>query len=84
MACKVPSIATRVGGVPELIDEGITGLLFPVGDVEAMAAGALSLLNNPSRLGAMREAARQTAQKRFCANLVVPQYVRFYEQILGQ
>jgi glycosyltransferase involved in cell wall biosynthesis len=79
----VPSIATRVGGVPELIDDGITGLLFPVGDVDAMAAGALSLLNDPSRLDAMREAARQTAQKRFCSTLVVPQYVRFYEQILG-
>jgi L-malate glycosyltransferase len=84
MACKVPSIATRVGGVPELIDEGVTGLLFPVGDVDAMAAGALSLLNNPSRLDAMRETARQTAQKRFCSTLVVPQYVRYYEQILGQ
>ena len=84
MACKVPSIATRVGGVPELIDDGVTGLLFPVGDVDAMAAGALSLLNNPPRLHAMREAARQAAQKRFCATLVVPQYVRFYEKILGQ
>ncbi len=84
MACKVPSIATRVGGVPELIDDGVTGLLFPVGDVDAMAAGALSLLNDPSRLNEMREAARKTAQKRFCANLVVPQYVRFYEQILGK
>ncbi len=82
MACKVPSIATRVGGVPELIDDGVTGLLFPVGDVDAMAAGALSLLNDPSRLHAMREAARKTAKKRFCANLVAPQYVRFYEQIL--
>ena len=39
MACKVPTIATRVGGVPELIDDGITGLLYPVGDVEDMAAG---------------------------------------------
>jgi len=37
MACMVPSIATRVGGVPELIDDGVTGLLYPVGDVEAMA-----------------------------------------------
>ncbi len=83
MACKVPSIATRVGGVPELIDDGVTGLLFPVGDVDAMAAGALSLLNDPVRLQAMREAARKDAQKRFCANLVVPQYVRFYEQVLG-
>jgi N-acetyl-alpha-D-glucosaminyl L-malate synthase BshA len=84
MACKVPTIATRVGGVPELIDDGVTGLLFPVGDVEAMAAGALGLLNDPARLNAMREAARKTAQKRFCANLVVPRYVRFYEQILGR
>ncbi|MGO8759083.1 MAG: N-acetyl-alpha-D-glucosaminyl L-malate synthase BshA [Terracidiphilus sp.] len=84
MACKVPSIATRVGGVPELIDDGVTGLLYPPGDVDAMAAGALSLLGDPARLNAMREAARKTAQKRFCADLVVPRYVRFYEQILGQ
>jgi L-malate glycosyltransferase len=83
MACKVPSIATRVGGVPELIDDGVTGLLFPAGDVDAMASGALSLLNDPTRLKAMRDAARQAAQKRFCATLVVPKYVRFYEQVLG-
>ncbi|MGA3034304.1 MAG: glycosyltransferase, partial [Terracidiphilus sp.] len=83
MACKVPSIATNVGGVPELIDNGVTGLLFPVGDVDGMAAGALSLLNDPSRLQAMRDAARREAQKRFCATLVVPRYVRFYEQVLA-
>ena len=83
MACKVPSIATRVGGVPELIDDGVTGLLFPVGDVEAMAAGALSLLADPDRLETMRDAARRTAQKRFCSSLVVPKYVRFYEQVLA-
>jgi L-malate glycosyltransferase len=83
MACKVPAIATRVGGVPELIDEGVTGLLFAVGDVDEMAAGALSLLKDPARLDAMRDAARKSAQKRFCASLVVPQYVRFYEQVLA-
>ena len=74
MACKVPSIATRVGGVPELIDDGVTGLLYPVGDVDAMAAGALSLLNDPSRLEAMREAARKTrrsasAPRSWCRNM---------------
>jgi N-acetyl-alpha-D-glucosaminyl L-malate synthase BshA len=83
MACKVPAIATHVGGVAELIDDGVTGLLFPVGDVEAMAAGALQLLADPARLAAMREAARKTAQKRFCADLVVPKYVHFYEQVLA-
>ena len=44
MACKVPTIATRVGGVSELIDDGVTGRLFAVGDVDAMAAGAIELL----------------------------------------
>ena len=83
MACMVPSIATRVGGVPELIDDGVTGLLYPVGDVEAMALGTLSLLRDRNRLEAMREAGRKTAQKRFCSSLVVPRYVRYYEQVLA-
>ena len=55
MACKVPAIATRVGGVPELIEDGLTGLLYSVGDVDGMAAGALSLLKDRSRLNAMRD-----------------------------
>ena len=83
MACKVPSIATRVGGVPELIEDGVTGLLYSVGDVDAMARGALSLLKDRKRLDNLREAGRKTAQKRFCSSLVVPQYVRYYEQVLA-
>jgi N-acetyl-alpha-D-glucosaminyl L-malate synthase BshA len=83
MACKVPSIATRVGGIPELIDNGETGLLYEVGDVDGMAEGALSLLRDRERLNAMREAGRHTAQKRFCASLVVPQYVRYYEKTVN-
>jgi N-acetyl-alpha-D-glucosaminyl L-malate synthase BshA len=82
MACKVPSISTQVGGVPELIDDGVTGLLYSVGDVAAMAQGALSLLNDRKRLEEMRQAGRQTAQKRFCSSLVVPHYVRYYKQVL--
>jgi len=84
MACMVPSIATQVGGVPELIDNGVTGLLYPVGNVEDMAAGAVSLLKDRDRLEAMRKAGRATAQKRFCSSLVVPQYVKYYEKVLGQ
>jgi N-acetyl-alpha-D-glucosaminyl L-malate synthase BshA len=82
MACKVPAIATRVGGVPELIDDGETGLLYPVGAVEDMAEGALALLSDRERLEAMREAARKTAQNRFCSTLVLPQYVKYYETLL--
>jgi len=70
--------------VPELIEDGVTGLLYPVGNVEDMAAGAVSLLKDRGRLEAMREAGRKTAQKRFCSSLVVPHYVRYYEQVLGK
>jgi N-acetyl-alpha-D-glucosaminyl L-malate synthase BshA len=83
MACRVPAIATRVGGVPELIDDGVNGLLYEVGDVESMAEGALSLLSNPDRLEAFSTAARRTAQDHFCASRIIPHYERFYDQIVA-
>ncbi len=83
MACETPAIATRVGGVPELIDDGINGLLFPVGDVDAMAAAAISILRDPERHQAMRKAARKTAQDRFCSTRILPRYVEFYESLVN-
>ena len=83
MACKVPAIATDVGGVPELIDDGETGLLYPVGAVDEMARGALELLTDKPRLNAMREAARKTAQHRFCSTLVLPRYAHYYQKVLN-
>jgi N-acetyl-alpha-D-glucosaminyl L-malate synthase BshA len=82
MACRVPTIATRVGGVPELIDDGISGLLFPVGKVDEMADGVIQLLKDRERLEIMRDAARRTARTRFCATLVLPHYLKYYEQVL--
>lgn len=84
MACKVPAIATRVGGVPELVTDGVNGLLFNVGDVEAMAAGTTALLKDRDRLEVMRDEARKTARTRFCSSLIVPHYVKYYEQVLAQ
>ena len=83
MACQTPAIATRVGGVPELITDGVDGLLFPVGDVDAMAAASVALLNDPERHQAMRQAARKTAQDRFCSTRILPRYIAFYESLLA-
>ncbi|MGO4213536.1 glycosyltransferase, partial [Terriglobus sp. YAF25] len=84
MACSVPSIATRVGGVPELVDDGVTGMLFPVGDTDGMAAAAIDLLTHKNRLAEMSYAARQTAQKLFCSSNVIPLYERFYDGVLAR
>ena len=82
-ACCVPTIATNAGGVPELIEDGVNGRLFPVGDIEGMAAAALSLLSDSAQLEAMATAARQTAQQRFCTTRIIPRYEAFYEQVVA-
>lgn len=84
MACSVPTIGTRVGGVPELIEDGHNGLLFAVGDVEAMSAAGIDLLRDDKRLQAMAKAARKTAQDRFCASRVIPIYEDYYDRVIAR
>jgi N-acetyl-alpha-D-glucosaminyl L-malate synthase BshA len=84
MACKVPTIATRVGGVSELIEDGVTGRLFAVGDVDAMAAGALELLTDEPKLTAMAEAGRRAAQDHYCTSHIIPRYEAYYEKVLAR
>lgn len=83
MACQTPAIATRVGGVPELITDDVDGMLFEIRDVDGMAAAAIALLLDRERHEAMRKAARKTAQDRFCSTKILPRYVEFYESILA-
>ena len=61
MACEVVPIATRAGGVPEVIEHGMSGYLAEVGDVDTMAHYAIDLLSDESRLRAMGKAARGRA-----------------------
>jgi L-malate glycosyltransferase len=82
MACEVVPIATRTGGVPEVIEHGVSGYLADVGDVDTMARYAIELLNDESKLRSMGKAARGVAQSRFCSSKIVPQYEAFYRRVL--
>jgi len=78
MACEVPVIATRVGGLPELVEDGATGLLFPVGDVGAMSEGAIRLLSNQPENRQFGSRGREIAISRFSAEKIIPQYEALY------
>ena len=82
MACEVVPIATRVGGIPELIEHGVSGYLADVGDVETMARYSVELLSDESGLRKMAKACRGVAQSRFCSSKIVPQYEDFYRRVL--
>lgn len=82
MACHVVPIATRVGGVPEVIEHGKSGYLADVGDVETMANYAINLLKDESALQKMANACRAVAQSRFCSTKIIPQYEEFYRRVL--
>jgi len=78
MACGVPVLATRVGGLPEVVVHGCTGLLFPLGEPEQAVEMAVSMLSNPSKHRAMCEAAIRHARQ-FGVERVVPAYERLYQ-----
>ena len=84
MACEVVPIATRAGGVPEVIDHGKSGYLAEVGDVETMAQLAIGLLEDDDKLRAMGKAGRAVAQERFCSSKIVVQYEEFYRSVLDR
>lgn len=82
MACEVVPIATKVGGVPEVIEHGQSGFLAEVGDVETMARYAIEILKDESRLRAMGKECREAARARFCTTKIIPQYEEFYRRVL--
>jgi len=84
MSCRTPVIATRIGGLPEVVDDKINGFLHPVGDIEAMAASAVELLTNDRLMESFQAKAREKAVERFDARKLIPHYERFYEQVLRQ
>ncbi len=84
MAVQVPVIASRVGGIPEVVDDGQNGFLSPVGDLDKMADDAVRLLMDPKQRKEFGRRARASATDRYSTDRVIPRYIEFYERVLKQ
>ena len=84
MACEVPVVASRVGGLPEVVTDGETGYLSPVGDVDKMAVDAARLVTDHKLRREMGQRARDSAISRYRTDVVIPQYISFYEEVLAR
>jgi N-acetyl-alpha-D-glucosaminyl L-malate synthase BshA len=82
MACEAPVIACAVGGVPEVVTDGVSGYLCDVGDTEAMSERAAGLLSDDNLRHAMGRRARADAVSRYSTDSVIPQYLELYRRVL--
>ena len=83
MACEVPVVASNVGGLPEVISNGVSGFLRDPGDLDGMAGDAIALLTDPVLHRTIADAARARVRDEFCVDRVVPMYERYYERVLA-
>jgi N-acetyl-alpha-D-glucosaminyl L-malate synthase BshA len=82
MACQLPVVASRVGGIPEVVEDGVSGFLHAPDDLEGMARSAIALLSDDVLHQRMAAAACRTATERFCDTRIVPVYEAYYREIL--
>ena len=82
MACEVPVVASAVGGVPEVVEHGISGFLHPPDDVDAMAESGIALLSDEALHRRVTAAALARVQTSFCTERVVPMYEAYYQRII--
>jgi glycosyltransferase involved in cell wall biosynthesis len=84
MACGLPVVATRVGGTPEVVEDGRTGLLVPPGDPRTLAAAIVRLLRQPDYAGALGKAGREAVKSRYDVSSMVRKTALLYQEILSQ
>jgi N-acetyl-alpha-D-glucosaminyl L-malate synthase BshA len=80
MCFGCPSVATSVGGIPEVIEHNASGLLVPPGDAAGLAQALEALISDPTRRTVLGEAARRRARERFSADVIVPRYEALYHR----
>src|SRR5262249_17409468 len=83
MACEVPVVAARVGGVPELVEDGATGFLRAPEDLTGMASAAVRLLTDGHLHRQVASAARTRAVECFADTKIIPMYEAYYDEVLG-
>jgi N-acetyl-alpha-D-glucosaminyl L-malate synthase BshA len=83
MACEVPVVASRVGGLPEVIEHGVSGFLHPLDAIDEMAASGVMLLRDCERHRAIAQAACARVRNEFCADKIVPMYEDCYRSVIG-
>jgi N-acetyl-alpha-D-glucosaminyl L-malate synthase BshA len=81
MCFACPSVATRVGGIPEVVKENVTGVLVPFGDAGALAEAIEDLIRDPARRAALGLAAKRRAHECFTAEVIVPRYEALYRRV---
>jgi glycosyltransferase involved in cell wall biosynthesis len=84
MACGVPVVGFNVGGIPDLVREGITGNLVPVGDIAGLRDSILCILRNPTLRAAMATNCRRVAVEEYSLEIQARRYINLYETILGR
>jgi len=84
MACEVPVVASRVGGLSEVIEHGRTGFLHDLEDLDGMADSGVALLTNPELHATIAAQGRRLVAEKFCADLIVPRYETFYTELVGE
>ena len=84
MTCEVPVVASRVGGLPEVIEHGVTGFLHPPDDLDGMADSVVRLLTDERLRRSVGAAARRIAHERYCDITIVPVYEAFYQETISR
>jgi N-acetyl-alpha-D-glucosaminyl L-malate synthase BshA len=83
LAYGVPCVSTNVGGLPEVNRHGETGFLVNVGDLQAFSEAIVTILSDRALAQKMSDRGREIAQSEFSATKIIPQYINYYNKILG-